>query len=356
MGLLYSQFKMFHFQEKLDSLPADVDKILPPIHVRIKPTNVCGHNCWYCAFRQDNLQLGNISESKEFIPKDKMLEIIDDFAEMGVKSVTFSGGGDPFYYKYLPDAVKRLTGTKVKFASFTNGARLQGELSEIFAHHATWIRVSIDGWDDASYAKYRDVKEGEYSKVMKNMVDFKKLGGKCYLSVVLVVDQTNASHVYDMVTGYRDIGVDSVKISQCIVSNDMHENEAYQRPNFQSVKEQIARAIEDTSKDKFEIFDAYHGLEGKFAKEYTWCPFLQIIPVIGADMNVYTCHDKAYNLKDGVLGSIKNKSFKEFWFEDKNNFFKTNPAVVCNHHCAVNDRNNMLLEYLAVDKGHMEFI
>ena len=58
MGLLYSRMKVFHFKEKLDSLPRASGTILPPINVRIKPTNVCNHNCWYCAYRVQNLQLG----------------------------------------------------------------------------------------------------------------------------------------------------------------------------------------------------------------------------------------------------------------------------------------------------------
>ena len=35
-----------------------------------------------------------------------MMEIIDDLVDMGVKAVTFSGGGDPFYYLFLLDTVK----------------------------------------------------------------------------------------------------------------------------------------------------------------------------------------------------------------------------------------------------------
>jgi len=71
----------------------------------------------------------------------------------------------------------------------TNGSRLNGRLAEIFAHYGTWLRVSMDGWDDRSYASYRNIKEGEFTKIMHNMIDFKKLNGKCYLGVVIVVDK-----------------------------------------------------------------------------------------------------------------------------------------------------------------------
>jgi len=71
MGILYSKLKMFHFPEKLASLPYDVPEILPPLHIRLKPTNICNHNCWYCAYRRENIQLGKDMVIREQIPEEK---------------------------------------------------------------------------------------------------------------------------------------------------------------------------------------------------------------------------------------------------------------------------------------------
>lgn len=356
MGLLYTKMKIFHFKDKIDSLPKAVDTILAPLQIRIKPTNVCSHGCSYCAYRTENLQLGKDMIERDYIPKEKMLEIIEDIIEMGVKSVTFSGGGDPFQYPYLLDTVKKLSHSPVKFASLTHGGRLSGELAEIFAHHATWVRISMDGWDDKSYSSYRRVGEGEFTKIVGNMRAFKKLGGKCYLGVVLIVDQNNASHIYDFVKLIKGLGVNSVKLSPCIVSNDAGENNAYHLKIFNLAKAQIAKAIEELADKNFEIFDTYHTLDEKFKKDYSWCPYLQIVPVIGADLNIYPCHDKAYNLDEGLVGSIKNQGLKDFWFSDKNKFFKINPSIHCNHHCVINQNNKLILEYLNADREHIEFV
>ena len=119
MGLLYTPMKIFHHKEKIDSLPRSTGKILPPVHIRIKPTNVCAHCCWYCAYKADNLQLGQDMVTRDSIPRAKMLEIIEDVVTMGVRAVTFSGGGDPFYYPHLLDATKALADSKVRFASLS---------------------------------------------------------------------------------------------------------------------------------------------------------------------------------------------------------------------------------------------
>ncbi len=356
MGLLYTKMKIFRFKDKIDSLPQTADKIMSPIHMRIKPTNICAHNCWYCAYRADNLQLGKDMKKKDHISKEKMMEIINDVVDMGVKAITFSGGGDPFYYPYLLETVKKLSQTSIKFAALTNGAKLQGELAEIFAHYGTWLRISMDGWDDESYSFYRRVPKGEFTKVITNIENFEKLSGKCYSGVCLIVDKNNASHIYELIERLKNIGVDSVKVSPCIVSNDGTENNKYHQPIFEKVKEQVKKAVVDLATDKFEVFDAYHELDKKFKKDYTWCPYLQILPVIGADLNIYSCHDKAYNLDEGLIGCIKNQRFKDFWFSDKSKFFKINPSVHCNHHCVVNAQNKLILDYLNADKEHLGFV
>lgn len=356
MGNLYSKTKIFHFKEKADSLPETVEKIEPPLHIRLKPTNVCAHNCWYCAYRADNIQLGQDMIKRDFIPKEKMRELVDDFAAMGVKSVTFSGGGDPFYYPFLPETVKWLAQAKIKFASLTNGARLRGEIASLFSQHGTWLRISLDGWDEASYAQYRGVGRDEFNKVMKNLEDFKKMEGDCLLGVSIIIDNKNAAHVSDLIRKLKGIGIDSVKLSPCIISNIGRENNEYHKPIFDLVKEQIRKAIADLADGSFEIFDSYHEQLETFKKNYKWCPYIQINPVIGSDLNVYSCHDKAYNLKNGLIGSIKEQRFSDFWFTNKSKFFKINPAVHCNHHCVVNEKNNLILDYLNADIDHLSFV
>ena len=77
--------------------------------------------------------------------------------------------------------------------------------------------------------------------------------------------------------------------------------------------------------------------------------------IIGADLNIYPCHDKAYNIDEALLGSLKQISFKEWWRNNKESFFKVNPSKVCNHHCVAHEHNKMILEYLGADEEHLGF-
>ena len=117
MGLLYTRMKVFHFKDKLDSLPEDTAEIQAPLEVRLKPTNFCNHRCWYCSYRMKSVQLGKDMVEADFIPEQKMYEIIDDMAEIGVKSVIFSGGGEPLCYEYIVPTVERLAKSGIKLSA-----------------------------------------------------------------------------------------------------------------------------------------------------------------------------------------------------------------------------------------------
>ncbi|OEU66051.1 MAG: radical SAM protein [Desulfovibrio sp. S3730MH75] len=353
---LYTSLKVFHYQEKLDSLSRESGDIKAPIHIRIKPTNICNHNCSYCAYRDKNMQLGQDMVIKDKIPSNKMAEIVEDCIEMKVKAVTFSGGGEPFCYPYLAETAQSLVDGGISIASLTNGGLLKGEAAEVFAKHGTWVRVSMDGWDGASYAKFRSVPEDEFSKVMTNIENFQKLGENCFLGVSYIINRDNADHVFEMGQKLKDLGVNSVKFSACVVSNRGKENNEYHAPVFEKIKAQTQRAIEELADNSFEVFDSYHHLDEKFEKSYDWCPYQQILPIIGADQRVYSCQDKAYNLDCGVLGSIKEQRFKDFWNNGRDKFFDIMPGRDCNHHCVSNSKNMLIHEYLGADPDHLAFV
>jgi sulfatase maturation enzyme AslB (radical SAM superfamily) len=272
---------------------------------------------------------------------------------MGVKALTFSGGGEPLLYQHLPATLEALSYSPVKVAAITNGALLRGEIAELFANHGSWVRVSMDGWDDASYKEYRGV--ADYSKIMANMEAFVKLGGSCKLGVVINVSKENASHLYDMTKSLKDIGVQSVKFAPCVVDDDQMKNNTYHAPVSTVAIPWIADCEQNLADDSFQVVNGYHTQLESFDKSYKWCPMSQIRCVIGADCNVYTCQDKAYTT-DGLLGSIKDRSFKEFWMNNKHRFYMIHPHKNCNHHCVANELNKTIHSYLDVDKEHLEFV
>lgn len=300
--------------------------------------------------------MGQDMNEKDSIPTDKMRQISDDLISMGVRAVTFSGGGEPLLYKSLPETIERLALGGVKVATLTNGANLRGRVAKALADYATWVRVSVDAWDDDSYVASRGAGHGEFTKLLKNMNSFANSGTHCVLGVSFIISNQNFSHVPDACRKFRAAGANHVKLSAVVVGNTLVENNAYFKSFYEHAAPYIkeARMLQD---ENFQVLDHFHETVDRFEKPYNTCPFLQFLTVIGADLNVYTCQDKAYTT-EGLLGSIKDKSFRNFWLSDENykQVRSIDPSVICHHHCVSHRKNLSLIEYLDLDDEHKVFV
>lgn len=354
MAALYSSLKFLRFGDHLQAI-AD-GRVLAPVHIRVKPTNRCNHDCWYCAYRNDSLSLGGEMSEQDSIPEAKMLALAREFVDMGVKAVTFSGGGEPLLYKPLPKIIEVLATGGIRVAALSNGANLQGRVADALARHGTWIRISLDAWDDASYVKSRGAQPNDFTRLLKNIRSFTASGTRCVLGVSFIVGQENHQRIEEVCALLKECGVNHVKVSATVVGNDPAANNAYHRPIKDEVAGQIA-AAQRLADSSFSILNHYHDLEERFEKLYHRCGFLQFLTVIGADQKVYTCQDKAYT-EAGRMGSLVDRTFRDFWFSEENRRFLNSfdPSVECRHHCVTHPKNLAIHEYLSLDQEHSYFV
>lgn len=358
MSQVYSNAKIFHYHRKLEAMQGG--RLTAPIHVRLKPTNRCTHRCCYCCYRSPNLFLSERMKEQDSIPQEKMREIVKDLGQMGVKAVTFTGGGEPLCYPHIRETIEGLLAAGIKVAMLSHGGLLKGDVAGILAEHAVWVRISMDAADAQSYAKSRQVPPAEFDRVCENILQFtKRPNRKCVLGLNFIVTRENSQDVLKFLSRAKDLGVDHVKVSAAFVSTTPAQQDLYMQPFFDTAKAQIAQAaaLQDAH---FRVIDKFHYSNSEteaFEKPYTWCPFAQCLTVIAADQNVYTCQDKAYTTS-GWLGSIKEQSFKKLWKskELRDRLLTLNPSRECLHHCVAHAKNLMLLDYLEADQEHLDFV
>lgn len=349
----YSPFKIFHHPEKLNSFLDG--KVVTPIYVRVKPTNRCNHNCYYCAYDSENPNVQQFGRRDE-IPNSKLMEILDDFRDMKVKAVTYSGGGEPLIHPDIVGILKRTLKYVIDMSMITNGQKLDGERAELLKS-AKWVRVSLDSCNAKTFFDTRRRPESWFYELIKNIKNFAQIKDKdCRLGINFVVQEKNFNEVYDSIKLFRDLGVDNIKICPRHI---IESSQKYHEPFRETVIEQIKRAKEDIkSVDIYDDYDNGIRLSMENERQYSRCYIMQTIPAIGADQNVYFCHDKAWIGKEnGVLGSIKDQSFKQLWFskETAEKFANFNPMQECGHHCTNNAKNKVIGMFLENPSCAQEF-
>jgi len=338
---VYNTSKLGFHKEKIKALSKG--DISAPIYVRVKPTNKCNHGCYYCSYAiGSDCPVSETINMADEIPRDKMLEILDDFKDMEVRAITFSGGGEPLIYPHIAEAMKKCLENGIDLSIITNGQELKGEKAEILKD-AKWVRISLDSIDSKKFAETRRRPESWFYDLEKNIINFAKMKDKgCELGINFVVQEKNAEEVYDAVKYFKGLGVNHIKITPVYMPNFLE----YHIKLRAKVEEQIKRAREEFEDENFSVYDTYKNdfeLTGLDERNYLKCYIMQIIPVIGADSVVYFCHDKTYS-KNGTIGSIKDRSFKELWFsKEVAEIFKNfNPKKECRHHCTYDSRNILI--------------
>lgn len=353
----YGGLKIVWHPDKLNSLRKG--EVTAPICVRVKPTNRCDHNCFYCSYNPEAEKVNILSQEfkrDDEIPREKMMEILDDFREMGVKAITFSGGGEPLVYSHIIDTFKKVIENGIELSIITNGQKLNGERAELLKN-AKWVRISLDACNPETFAKSKRISEKMFNELIENIRNFVKIKNpKCELGINFVVHDFNKDQIYEAAKFFKELGVNHVKFTPRWIDNQ-EEWLAYHAP----FKEQVISQIKKAKKDfpDFDIFDTYENdflLTGVPERRYSKCPIMQIVPVIGADSVVYFCHDKTYT-KPGALGSLKNQSFKELWFskEAAEKFKSFDPSKECRQHCTYDARNILINDVIKNYGEHLNF-
>lgn len=349
----YSQLKIFRHKDLLSRL--ENAERCNPLYIRIKPTNICNHNCYYCHYKNPYLALDEYNMN-DMIPREKMLEIVEDMGKMGVKAVTFSGGGEPLVYPYIEETMEEVLNAGIDLSIITNGSMLKGRRAELLAR-ASWVRISIDSINAAKYAEIRGIGEEALPCLLNNIEAFAGMKNKsCELGINFVIGKENYTEITQVAETMKSLGVNHVKFAP-LFSNDTEEYHKDIKDGVIATLNELGERLND---EKFKIIDLYTSDFDNyevFKRTYSRCPIKEFVCVIAANSKVYYCHDKAY-LSDGCVCDLQNQSFEEAWNSDEvtRKFKEFDAMKVCKQHCVYDSRNVLINSYLDMDLNHVNFV
>jgi len=354
----YSPFKIVHHQEKLDKLKNGIQTV--PIQIQLVPTNICNNNCSFCAYRMEAAISNQLFHECNFLSKEKIFEIIDDSVKMGIKSIHFTGGGEPLMHPDIYDIFKYTIDNGLNIGLSTNGVLLdKNNVLELLIKHASWIRISVDANEEKTYLSMRKTSKKSFIRVIKNikrLIELKNsYKSNCVVGVGHVMNKENWKEVYDAAKQFKNLKVDNFRISGVLSCEGIDYFKS-----FINEGKELAIKCESLNDNNFKVFNLFNDrLIDNFigAQDYEICHVKNLIVYIGADYNVYICCTLAYN-KLGIIGSIKNQSFKSFWESDKKiELFKKHKAYkTCKFPCFYRGKNEFIDYLIKKDPKHVNFI
>tara|TARA_R110000824_G_scaffold12307_8_gene54063 strand:- start:6591 stop:7685 length:1095 start_codon:yes stop_codon:yes gene_type:complete len=359
----YSVLKILHHHDKIEEIRKNTSSSL--VSVRMVLADLCNQNCHFCTFRMENSitnklfrgldKGGNVTYNpSRFLAKDKCLEILDDASDMGVKSIEFTGGGEPTVHPEHVEVFEYTIKKGMELGLITNGVVSRPGFEDVMMR-SSWIRFSLDAGKSKSYAAVREVPEKTFKKVLQNIESLtkKKNVEKSNLTVGIsfIVTDQNFLEVYESAKIASDLGVDYFRVGY------YRTDDGFVAGDFAKTQELIEKSTADFSREDFSVLNRYNDASKNIDErpDYEFCAYQHINTWIAADYNVYRCCVTSYD-DHGLIGSLRNQTFKELWAsEEKKKKFDEFDARTCTQ-CIYNEKNK-ILNYLLFEKpDHKNFI
>lgn len=324
------------------------ESLAAPVVVELDPTSFCDMRCPECI----SIELLNAGR----FPRERLLSLAAEFAELGVRAVILIGGGEPLMHNAVGDVIDILGRAGIAVGLTTNGTMIHRYLEPI-AEFGSWTRVSVDAGTAETFERFRPHRTGRnlFEQVIGNMRRLAEVKtGSLGYSFLLVARTTADGHLVESNFGdvaaaaalARDIGCDYFEIKP---TYDLAHFLVAQPPALGELLADQLRQAHETATEGFEVLS-----NGTLAtvmdqrryvepKDYHHCPVAELRTLVTAT-GAYVCPYHRGN-PHARYGDPLTESFADMWSGRRRQEVKTriDPATECRFHCIRHQSNLLLL-------------
>lgn len=328
----------------------------PPILVEIDLTNKCTSDCPWC-FGYLNRKW---TDFMLFAPESKdtalrynasnqgVRNLISDLANLGVKAITWTGGGDPTCHKNLTEFLKQAQELGIENGLITNGVISVKDALP----YCTWIRFSVDAATKETY-KIQHGRENHFELVVGNIKEIARTKQNCGYSTTIGVGFVTHKDTKNEIIDFAKLWSDSDAIDYIQYRPLLDK---YGEKWFTDTQETIALIREAKSVDSRVTFSEpkYNAFIDQKSGQTKNCHGIFFETAIAADGLVYVCcHMKGK--PQYAIGDLKKESIYLIWkrhLENRKFAVKKDCPAFCRHY----GTNLFLEEEILSPKTHSNFI
>jgi len=239
---------------------------IAPVTVDMALTRACGSMCKFCYATMQE------SQKRFGIREHHALNLLDDFAEIGVKGVSLVSDGESTLSKSYAPFIEHASNIGIDTGNATNAWEFGPEKSERVLPHLSWLRFTVAAGTPERYADimYKGPEHTEvFDKAIQNIkyaVDYKK---KYNLSVTLGIQMVLMPEFKDEIIPFAqlgiDLGVDYAVIKHC--SDDENNTLGIDYDQYESMYDLIKTA-ESLSNNTTQVIAKWDKLKDKGTSSY----------------------------------------------------------------------------------------
>ena len=240
---------------------------IAPISVDMALTRACGAMCSFCyAMVQE-------PQERSSIKIDSSLRLLDDFKEIGVKSVSLISDGESTISKSYVPFIQHAADLGIDVGNATNAWEWGPEKIEAVLPYLTWVRFTVAAGTPESYAQIMfkgPEHTGVFEKAMANIryaVEYKRKNNlPVTLGIQMVLMPQFASEIIPFAQLAIDLGVDYGVIKHC--SDDENGTLGVDYEKYEPLFEILANA-ERLSTDYTKVIVKWEKIKDKGIPSYS---------------------------------------------------------------------------------------
>lgn len=299
----------FDFKKKLIFHPEHLialrtDERPFPVTCEIDLTNFCNHDCYFCVVKDDR------EAHKASLETPVILNAITQLKGLGVKGISFTGGGEPLVHKDFYTVLEYTRKLEMHVGLMTNGALLREDREVL--RYLNWIRISVGAGEQELYHKIQG--KDDFNRVIENIHMLcrkrRESGSAVNIGVRMLLDLENYHTLPSLARLLRDSGVDYIQAApDC--RDDTYP--IMQTADYQAVIDATEAVLAGT-KTRLLMAGFTENSRDRAYPQKCYAHYYQI--AITATGDVIFCKNARGN-KNLVVGNIYQSSIADIWNSPK---------------------------------------
>ncbi|MBI5699013.1 radical SAM protein [Candidatus Saganbacteria bacterium] len=318
-----------------------------PLHLEVDLTTNCNSRCPHCTFQDTD---------KDYILDSWVFNrVILDASGMGLRAVTFTGGGEPTLNPEFAGMVQNVRALGLKAGLITNGLAFSPEMAEKVLPHLSWVRFSLDAGSPEMYGKTHGLNKKAFSRLIDNIQKAAqtKRGMKLSTSLgasylVLESDPVDFKRAVEL---GRAMGLDYVQFKPMQLRNPSAVGGySYNIPVLCEAVKHLRQLVDQDYGEAFHVYFTRFCPQlldaGQLEhRKSVFCFGQQLTTSLAADGFLYACCHHKYD-PDFELGDLRTDDFRTIWTSEKREkfFYGMNPQKRCLPDCRFADLNERFWE------------
>ena len=238
-ALILDSHKLSYHTDRVEAWEAG--ERIAPVSVDMSLTRACGAMCSFCyAMMQE-------SQARSSIKISNALNLLDDFAAIGIRSVSLVSDGESTLSNAYVPFIQHAAELGIDVGNATNAWEWEPEKIEQILPHMTWVRFTVAAGRPESYASimYKGPEHTEvFDRAIKHIKYAVALKKRKSLSVTLGIQMVLMPHLKDEIIPFAqlglDLGVDYAVIKHC--SDDEQHSLGIDYSQYESLHDLLTQA------------------------------------------------------------------------------------------------------------------